>query len=145
MYFPLFVDISEKKILVVGAGKIAARRIAALQMFTEQIFVVAPDVCPAIDKLEKEEKVILSRREFRESDLEEKEIVLAATDNPEVNFHIWKACKKRGILVNVSDRKELCDFYFPSIVKKEEMVIGINSSGTSPGKVKEIRKKIEKL
>ena len=145
MYFPLFVDISEKKILVVGAGNIAARRIVTLQMFTEQIFVVAPDVCPAIDKLGKEEKVILSRREFRESDLEEKEIVLAATDNPEVNFHIWKACKKRGILVNVSDRKELCDFYFPSIAKKEDIIIGLNSSGTSPGKVKEIRKKIEKL
>ena len=145
MYFPLFVDISEKKILVVGAGNIAARRIATLQMFTEQIFVVAPDVCPAIDKLGKEEKVILSRREFRESDLEEKEIVLSSTDNPEVNFHIWKACKKRGILVNVSDRKELCDFYFPSIVKKEDIIIGLNSSGTSPRKVKEIRKKIEKL
>ena len=145
MYFPLFVDISEKRILVAGAGKIAARRVETLSMFASRITVVAPYVCREIERLEQTGKICCMRRVFQDVDLEGKEIVLAATDREDVNLHIWEECKQRKILVNICDRKELCDFYFPSIVQKEEVVIGLNSSGRSPGKVKEIRKKIENL
>ena len=134
MYFPLFVDISEKKILVAGAGKIAARRVETLLPFAG-----------SIKKWEREGKICCERRPFVESDLEGADIVLAATDREEINTRIWEACKRKGIPVNTADKKERCDFYFPSIVKKDNLVIGINSSGTQPEKVREMRKKIEKL
>lgn len=145
MYFPLFVDISEKKILVAGAGKIAARRVETLLPFAGSITVVAPEICESIEKWEREGKICCERRAFAESDLEGADIVLAATDREEINTWIWEACKRKGIPVNTADKKERCDFYFPSIVKKDNLVIGINSSGTQPEKVREMRKKIEKL
>ena len=74
MYFPLFVDISEKRILVAGAGKIAARRVETLSMFASRITVVAPYVCREIERLEQTGKICCMRRVFQDVDLEGKEI-----------------------------------------------------------------------
>lgn len=144
-YFPLFIDLSEKKILVVGAGKIAIRRVRTLCSFTQDILVIAPEIHGAIREYERSGKICCMQKRFEDTDLAGRDLVLAVTDDPEVNVHIWEQCKRQGILVNVADQKELCDFYFPGIVRKEGAVIGISSSGKNPGKVKELRRKIERI
>lgn len=145
-YFPMFVDISEKEILVVGGGKIAARRIRTLLDFTVHITVITPELDEKLRQYADLEKFRWVQRKYRKSDItgsDKPDIVLAATGDAEVNAEIGRLCRSLGICVNVADKKEMCDFYFPSIVKTEEVVIGINSGGANPGATKRTREKIE--
>lgn len=148
-YFPLFVDISNMNIFVAGGGKIAARRVNTLLAFTRNITVAAPEVCPAIRELAEAGRITWIEDPYSVGMLEGADIVLAATDDHGVNRKIVEDCRKieaeeqHRILVNVADDKSLCDFYFPGIVQKDDIVIGINSGGKNPGKVSRIRKKIE--
>ena len=144
-YFPMFIDIADKKILVAGGGTIALRRIRTLLKFGADIHVIAPDLCEELTQLEEEGKITAEHREYRAGDIDDSQIVLAATDDHEVNRKIWEECRAAGIIVNVADDKKLCDFYFPSVVMTDEAVIGINSGGADPSITKKIRRKIEKM
>lgn len=150
-FFPMFFDISKKKILVVGGGKIAARRVGTLLRFTERLTVLAPQFSEELLALQKEAQpqgLNLVQRAFTaetESMLEYMDIVLAATNCPEVNQRIAALCREKRILVNTADDKHACDFYFPSIIEKDDIVMGINSGGKNPGKVKEMRCFIEQV
>ena len=144
-YFPLFVDLSGKDILFVGGGSIAARRIGVLQPFAEEITVVAPEADGSIIELTESGFVNWIMREFDEGDLERRDIVFAATDDKVLNAEIAAKCRERGILVNVSSDKELCDFYFPGIVRQGETVIGVNASGQDHKKARRVRERIEEI
>ena len=144
-YFPMFIDLTDRKIFVAGGGRIARRRIEALVKFGADIHVAAPRVCPEIALLAGEGKIKTVLREYRSSDLDGMEFAIAATDDREVNRAVYAECRKRGIPVNVADDKTLCDFYFPAFVLADDVVIGIGSGGESPGRVKEVRQRIEKL
>lgn len=145
MHFPIFIDLSEKNILVVGAGKIAGRRIRTLCGFAGHITVVAPRISEEIEALAQDYPITFFKRVFREADLEGTDLVLAATDDAERNREVWRLCRKQSITVNVCSDQTLCDFQFPSVVQTGEVVIGINASGKNHRLVKEIRKKTEKL
>lgn len=125
-YFPMFVDLTEKRALVVGAGKIAARRIATLKQFCENIIVVAPEINPAID----EAGVEIVRRRYEASDLDGMDLVLAATDDNALNADIARECRRRGVLVNASSDQALCDFFFPGVAVKGSVVAGVTAGGT---------------
>ena len=144
-YFPMFIDLTDKKILVTGGGTIALRRIRTLLKFRADIRVIAPELCEELAQLEEEGKIAAERREYRTSDIDGVYIVLAATDDHEVNRRIWEECRAAGVTVNVADDRSLCDFYFPSIVMTEDTVIGINCGGEDHAKVKETRIKIEEM
>ena len=144
-YFPMFIDLTDRKIFVAGGGRIARRRIEALVKFGADIHVAAPRVCPEIALLAGEGKIKTVLREYRPSDLDGMEFAVAATDDREVNRAVYAECRKRGIPVNVADDKTLCDFYFPALVLTDDLVIGIGSGGKSQGRVKEVRQRIEKL
>lgn len=149
-YFPMFVDLSEKKIVIVGGGKIAARRAETLTLFASDITVIAPEFSETMEKLAAKEKLHCERRTYRPGDIKEADMVLAATNNIELNHSIAGECRElersggRRILLSVADDRSLCDFYFPSVIQKDEIVIGINSGGSDPGKVKQFRKELEK-
>ena len=150
-YFPIFIDISDKKIVVVGGGNIATRRVSTLLHFTKQIIVVAPEITSEMRKLVDEEQVKWVCSEYRQEQILDAHIVIAATNQPQINHQVRNDCKYvektsgHSILVSVADDKELCDFYFPGIVKNDEIVIGISSSGKSPAKVKALRRRMENL
>ena len=144
-YFPMFIDLTDRKIFVAGGGRIARRRIEALVKFGAGIHGAAPLVCPEIALLAGEGKIKTVLREYRPSDLEGMDFAIAATNDREVNRAVYAECRKVGIPVNVADDKTLCDFYFPALVLTDDVVIGIGSGGESPGKVKEVRQRIEKL
>ena len=143
-YFPMFIDLTDKKILVAGGGKIALRRVRTLLKFGTDIHVIAPELCEELTQMEEEGKITAEHREYRAGDIDDSQIVLAATDDHEVNRQIWKECRAAGIIVNAADDKKLCDFYFPSVVMTDDTVIGINCGGMNHAKVKETRIKIEK-
>lgn len=142
--FPMFVDISDWPILVVGAGKIAQRRIETLLQFALSITVVAPECSKKIRQWAQEEKICLKQRAYVPQDLDGMRMVCAATSQNVLNEEIGQECRKKGILVNVCSDKMQCDFHFPGIVLKEELTIGINASGKNHRKAKEARIAIEK-
>lgn len=144
-YFPLFVDISEKKIVVVGGGNIALRRVRTLSEFCDCITIVAPDIHSDIQELEREKKVTVLQREYRREDIYDAWMVLAATDNPKLNEEIYSVAKCLGALVNVASNQEKCDFHFPGIVKNDPYVVGINAAGQDHGGAAKLRKKIADL
>ncbi|MBQ9060823.1 MAG: bifunctional precorrin-2 dehydrogenase/sirohydrochlorin ferrochelatase [Firmicutes bacterium] len=144
-YFPLFVDLSDRDILFVGGGKIAARRIAVLQPFAGRITVVSPEAEDSVRQLADEGVVTWLRRKFEAADLNGRDIVFAATGDKELNRQISDLCRERQITVNASSDKELCDFYFPGIVRQGETVIGINASGKDHRKARMVREQIQEL
>lgn len=128
-FFPLFVDLSRKKIVVFGAGKIARRRIEALAPFTRTLTVIAPEIHPNLLELERAGKLIAFHKAYEPADLAGADFALAATDSPEVNRQIREDCNRLGIPVNVSDDRNQCDFYFPGIARKGPLVVGVTASG----------------
>lgn len=163
MYFPLFLDLSHKEILVVGSGMIARRRIRTLLDFAGHITIVAPhaaknihidaakgaaadDPRAARGSTDSElSGVTFLERCFEERDLDGKDLVIAATDDARLNNRISEKCRERGILVNVCTGVEDCDFLFPSVIEEKQVVIGVNASGRDHSLVKNTRKQIEEL
>ena len=143
-YFPMFIDMTDKSVLVAGGGRIALRRVRTLLRFGAKIRVIAPRLCRELEDMEKDRMICIEQREYKPGDIKGAAFVLAATDSREVNRQIWGDCREKGIPVNVSDNRELCDFYFPSVVMTEDAVIGISSGGEDPGRTKELRRRIEK-
>lgn len=142
-YFPFFLEIRGKDCLVVGGGSVAARKIQVLKEFRVRITIVSPEICDELSGVIKKDKtIIIHKRKFEHSDIKEQLFVIAATDNRDVNHQVSSLCKEKDILVNVCDCKEECTFIFPSIVKREDIVVGISSSGESPDVSKWLRKHI---
>ena len=144
-YFPLFVDLSGKRIVAVGGGRIAARRIQTLLSFAEDITVVAPGLDPQLEALAEAGRIRVIRRPFADADLDGAAIVLAATDSREVNARVCALGKERGILVNVIDDPAACDFFFPGVVKDGSVVIGGTASGTDHKKARAVTQAIREL
>ena len=124
-WFPMFVDLTGKRVLVVGAGKIAARRVGTLTRFCEHVTVVAPSIHPDIEQM----GVTLCRRCYDPADLDGVDLAVAATDDAELNADIAKACRERGIPVNVASDQTLCDFYFPGVAVQGDVVAGVTANG----------------
>ena len=144
-WFPLFVDLSGKKILVVGGGKIALRRIRTLTEFTENVTVISPEIHPELLPLEAEGKLTVLRRHYAPSDAEGADLVLAATGSQEVNEAVRADCRRLGILVNVSSDRHSSDFYFPGIARRGDYVAGITASGHDHGGAKKLTEAIREL
>ena len=143
-WFPMFCDLTGKKILVVGAGKIAARRIRILSQFDCQLTVVAPEVLEPVYRLEEEGSLTIKRKAYERSDLVGADLVLAATGDRSLNQSIGRQCKEEGITVNVADRKEECDFYFPGVIRHGDLTIGFTAGGKDHALAKKARVLIER-
>lgn len=141
-YFPMFVDISEKKVVVVGAGTIAKRRIRALADFTSHLTVIAPEVNRELLELQEQGKLTIQKKKYQREDIYDADLVIAATNDHQINEDIYSVCRCMGITVNVCSDKRKCDFYFPGIVKKDSLVVGITASGSSHKQAREATEKI---
>lgn len=127
-YFPFMMDIESKDCLVVGGGKIACRKVTDLLQFGARVTVIANEICQEIREVSLEEAshVGLVDRPFMESDLTGRFLVIAATNDEELNRRISKSCMDLGILVNAVDIKDVCSFIFPAMIKQDELVEGTN-------------------
>lgn len=143
-YFPIFIDLSGKKIVIVGGGRIAARRAGVLSEFADDITVIAPEAADSIREMSEAGSVRWIREKYRREQILDADIVLACTDSEEVNGDIVAACRCLGILVNDCGRRERCDFYFPGVVKRGNVVVGVTASGTDHSQARAVREKIER-
>lgn len=141
-YFPFFVDIENKKILIVGGGKVASRKIDKLSMFNPQIIVVAPQVC---DEIRTFKNVTVNERHFKDDDINGCFAVVSATNDGRLNEHIFELCKECKCPVNTVDNKELCTFIFPAIAKSENAAVAVSTEGKSPLSARYLREKNEEI
>ncbi len=144
-YFPMFVDLSEKKVVIVGAGTIAKRRIRSLLQFTNHLVVIAPEVNKELKDLEAEGLLTILKKKYDREDIYDADLVIAATNDSQTNNDIYSVCKCMGIQVNVCSDKNKCDFYFPGIALQDQVVVGVTASGSDHKKARIVVEKIREL
>lgn len=137
-YFPMFVELKGKSCLIIGGGRIALQKMRVLQDFGADVTVLAPELAEEIVKNCK-----VRKKEFEEVDLEGAKLVVAATDNQELNHWIAECCRTRGIPYNAVDQIDDCSFIFPSYVKEGEVVAAFSSGGQSPLITQYLKEKIK--
>lgn len=139
-YFPFFMDIGQKRCLVVGGGTVAFRKIEKLLPFGVEITVVSPSFCAEIEQTEGIRRI---RRAFQAEDVAGMCFVIGATDCEAVNAEIAAVCKAENIPVNIVDDAEKCSFLFPALVKCGAFVAGFSTGGASPLAARFIREQVE--
>ena len=144
-YFPLFMDMNNVKVLVVGGGVIATEKLDKLLDFTTQISVIALRVEEEAQALIDMHHLALVQRAYHKGDIEGFDIIIVATDTVALHKEIYEESRGSKILVNSVDNTEYCDFIFPSYVKKEALTIAFSTGGTSPAFAKQIRQHFEKI
>ncbi|PGH24656.1 precorrin-2 dehydrogenase/sirohydrochlorin ferrochelatase family protein [Fusobacterium animalis] len=144
--FPVSIDINNKNILVIGAGKIALRKVETLLNYNCNITVITKDILEEkFLELEKNNKIkILKNQEFEEKFLKKIFLVIAATDNEVLNKNISQLCINKNILVNNITSKDDMNVRFASIYEKDDIQIAISASG-NPKKAVEIKNKIKNI
>ncbi len=144
-YLPIFLDIKAKPCIVIGGGEIASRKAALLQNAHASICVISPELGPSLSALKEQNEIEHKAREYCQGDLQGARLVIAATDNSEVNRQISEEAQSRGIPVNVVDQPELCSFIMPSIIDRSPVIAAISTSGASPVLARLIRGRLESL
>lgn len=143
-YYPIFLDIKNKPCVVIGGGKVAERKVVSLLDAGAEVLVISPEITPALKKLASKKKISHCPKSYEEGDLKGFLLAYSATDNPEVNKNVFQGAKKQGILLNIVDVPDMCNFIVPSVVDRGDLLIAISTSGKSPAMAKRIRKELEK-
>ena len=140
-HYPVFLDLRDRPVLVVGAGKVALRKTRGLLEAAARVTVVAPDWEPEFETL----PVRLVPRRFRSSDLGSCALVFAATDDRLTNHRIGIAAKGKGVFANIADSPEECGFLVPSRLERDGVQIAVSTGGRNPRLSAELRKKLEEV
>ena len=142
-YYLVFLQLAGKIALVVGGGKVAQRKVETLLRYGALIHIVSKVLTDKLKQLIEINKVRLLGEEMRDDFLDGAFIVIAATDDKELNSKVSESARNRGLLVNAVDQPVDCNFIVPSIVKKGDLSIAISTSGKSPALAKKIRKELD--
>ncbi len=141
-YYPIFLNIEEKTVLVVGGGSVAQRKIGTLLKYGASVNVVSKELTKELEELVAARRVKHIGSEFSTEHLDEAFLVFAATDDKQLNRQISQSAREKGVLVNAVDQPEDCDFIVPSCIKKGYLSIAISTSGKSPALAKKIREQL---
>ncbi|MBI5233001.1 MAG: bifunctional precorrin-2 dehydrogenase/sirohydrochlorin ferrochelatase [Deltaproteobacteria bacterium] len=144
-YYPVFFDISKTPCVVIGGGCVAERKILNLVSAGALVTVISPRVTDTIKKLVEKGSVRYIPRVYRKGDLKGFFLVISASNSKKTNTAVSSEAGKTGVLVNIVDLPELCDFIVPSLITRGSLQIAISSSGQSPMLSKTIRKTIESV
>lgn len=128
-YFPLFVELLGRRALIVGGGRLALRKAEKLLPYGPLLRAVAPEFCPELEALPGVERRLGA---FEPADLEGAALVIAATDDRDVNHAVSALCRERGIPVNVVDELGECSFVFPALLRRGALSAGVTTAGCSP-------------
>jgi precorrin-2 dehydrogenase len=142
--FPMFIKLNDRSCLVVGAGSIGEQKIGGLLETGARIRVVAIDATTAVREWAREGKVQLELRPYRSSDLEGVFLTVVATSSRTLNERIYGEAQAKRVLCNVVDVPDLCDFYYPSVVRRGDLQIAVSTAGQSPSLAQKIRQQLEK-
>jgi precorrin-2 dehydrogenase / sirohydrochlorin ferrochelatase len=140
--FPAFIKLAGRTCLVVGAGRVAQEKIEGLLFAEANVRVVAPRATSQIKSLARAGKISWHTRRYRSSDLRGAFLVIAATSSRTLHAQIYREANRRGVLCNVVDDPEHCDFYYGSVVRRGSLQIAISTGGQSPALAQRLRKQL---
>jgi precorrin-2 dehydrogenase/sirohydrochlorin ferrochelatase len=145
--YPIFLKVHQLNVLIVGGGNVALEKLSFLLKSSPhaKVQLVAPEIRDEVKELASQHSIELITDVYNESYLNEKDIVIATTDQPQVNIQVYKDCKQRNTLVNVADTPQYCDFYLGGIVTKGNVKIAISTNGKSPTTAKRLRQFFEEV
>ena len=145
-YYPFYMDLEGKNCLIVGGGKVAYRKVQLFLSYGANVQVIAPDISLDIQELGRNESCLLIvRRIFVAEDLKNVDLVIAATNQEDVNRHIMELCDAQKILANNAGSRSTQGIHFGSVIRRGPILIGISTNGTSPALNARIKSDIEEL
>jgi precorrin-2 dehydrogenase/sirohydrochlorin ferrochelatase len=142
--FPMFLKLEGKRCLVVGAGKVGEPKIGGLIDTGARIRVIALQATEAVQRWAQEGKISLELRAFDARDLDGTFLAVVATASRALNGSIYREAQRRGVLCNVVDVPEYCDFYYPAVVRRGDLQIAISTNGQSPSLSQKLRQQLER-
>ena len=142
--FPMFMKLAGRQVLVVGAGKVGEPKISGLLDTGAQIRVVALQASPAVREWAREGQIALELRPYQTQDLDGAFLAVVATSSRTLNERVYDEAQRRGVLCNVVDVPDLCDFFYPSVVRRGDLQIAVSTAGNSPSLAQKIRQQLEK-
>lgn len=143
VYFPFMIDLSDKTVLIVGGGNAAFHKVRVLSEFAVSVRLISPQICDKIKHIVLSDRNIkFEKRQFEESDIETADIVIAATDDKELNRKIVTLSRSKKKLSNAVDDAEYCDFIFPSVLKRDGFTVSVCTDGKSPLLARHLKEKI---
>lgn len=142
-FYPMMMNLNGRSAVVIGGGEVAARKAEVLVRCGAVVKVIAPDLHKLLEPLVSAGKVVHIEGEYEKGQLKGASLVIASTDNTEVNRAVYDDAMERGIPVNVVDVPELCSFIVPAIVERGDLIVAISTSGKSPAMAKRIRKELQ--
>ncbi|MFT5881060.1 MAG: precorrin-2 dehydrogenase/sirohydrochlorin ferrochelatase [Moritella sp.] len=144
-YLPIFIDLNNKKVLVVGGGEVASRKVDLLLSANASVTVLSPRLNSTLQRYTDNGKITCILERYDPQYLANCMMVWVTTDDGSLNQKIWQDCRARNLLVNVADQPDLCEFITPSIIDRSPLQIAISSGGTSPVLIRYLREKLEAL
>jgi precorrin-2 dehydrogenase / sirohydrochlorin ferrochelatase len=142
--FPMFLTLEGKRCLVIGAGEVGEPKIAGLIGTGAHINVVALEASQTVHEWAKEGRITIELHAYAASDLDGIFLAVVATASSKLNREIYREAQRRGVLCNVVDVPELCDFYYPAVVRRGDLQIAVSTSGQSPSLAQKIRQQLER-
>ena len=143
-YFPVFLDLKNRKCVVVGGGRVAERKIQNLRKAGAAVTVVSPRLTPALERLKETKGIEHRRRAYKTGDLKAAFLAVAATDHRPTNEKVFREASARRIPVNAVDDPVHCTFIVPAVISRGDILIAISTGGRSPALAKALRKKLER-
>lgn len=141
-YYPIFLDISGKKCVVVGGGDVAARKVKRLFDCGAKVFVVSPELAPELRALKEMNAIKYIAGEYNVQHIEGAVLIIGATDDDKINKAISDDARRLGIPVNIVDDPQKCDFILPSIVERGDLTIACSTGGNSPALARHLREEL---
>ncbi len=147
LLFPVFLKLNQLRLTIIGGGYVGVEKLTAVLSNSPQtkIKLVSKTIDPEIKKLANNHAITLIIKEYEAADLENTDLVIAAINDRAVSKQIFEDAHARGILINVADTPDLCDFYLGSIVKKGNLKLAISTNGKSPTLAKRLKEMFAEL
>ncbi len=143
--YPIFLELSGRRVVLIGGGAVAVRKAGVLLEAGARLVVVAEQATGVLTTMCTQQGATLIRSRYAKEYISEAALVVAATDDAKVNRQVYADCQAQGILCNVVDDPEFCDFFVPAVVKRGDLQIAISTEGNCPAYAGHLRKKLEAI
>ena len=145
MFYPIYLNLKNRRVVVIGGGPVAERKVESLTGTGAFVVVISPEVTSQLEALAQSNRIQLHRRQYAAGDCIGAVLVFSATDDASVSTNVFRDATAAGALVNTADQPALCDFIMPAVVRRGEVAVAISTGGTSPGLAGQLRRKVAKI
>jgi siroheme synthase-like protein len=144
-YYPIFIDVENHDVVIIGGGAVCARKAETMMRYGARVTVIAPEVTDEISSWAKKRRLTVKRKEYDAADLNGASMVIASTDSHRINERVAQDCRKRKIPVNVVDVTPLCEFIVPAIVEQGSVQLAVSTGGKSPALARTLKEELQKV